>query len=102
MVRDPGPAPRSDRRRLLRTGMVVLAVPVLAGPARAAQILAVRVWPADEYTRITIESDGALVQRHFLAEGPDRLVIEIDGLELDATLRELVGKVRADMDTYAW
>jgi N-acetylmuramoyl-L-alanine amidase len=76
--------------------MVVLAVPVLAGPARAAQILAVRVWPADEYTRITIESDGALVQRHFLAEGPDRLVIEIDGLELDATLRELVGKVRAD------
>ena len=87
---------RLDRRRLLRAGALVLAVPVLAGPARAAQIVGVRLWPADEYTRITIESDAALVQRHFLADGPDRLVIDVDGLELDPSLRELVGKVRAD------
>ena len=90
---------RLDRRRVLRTlrdGVLVLAVPVLARPAGAAQIVAVRVWPADEYTRITIESDAPLVQRHFVADGPDRLVIDIDGLELDPTLRDLVGKVRAD------
>ena len=32
----------------------------------------------------------------FLAAGPDRLVIDIDGLELSPQLRDLVGKVRPD------
>ena len=64
--------------------------------AWGAVILAVRVWPAADYTRVTIESDAALTARHFLAAGPDRLVIDVDGLELSPQLRELVGKVRAD------
>ncbi len=61
-----------------------------------ASIVAVRVWPAADYTRVTIESDQPLAQKHFLAENPNRLVIDIDGLELSPALRELVGKVRAD------
>ena len=72
---------------------------LLLGPAqivRGATILAVRVWPAEEYTRVTIESDAALAEKHFLAENPYRLVIDIDGLELSPALRELVGKVRPD------
>ena len=64
--------------------------------AFGASIVAVRVWPAADYTRITIESDAALTQRHFLAEDPSRLVIDIDGLELSPALRDIVGKVRAD------
>ncbi|MEO5844714.1 MAG: N-acetylmuramoyl-L-alanine amidase [Caldimonas sp.] len=64
--------------------------------AWGASIVAVRVWPAADYTRVTIESDGALTARHFLAAAPDRLVIDVDGLELSPQLRELVGKVRAD------
>lgn len=81
------------RRELLGTLVLLL------GPAqivRGASIVAVRVWPADDYTRVTIESDAALSERHFLAENPYRLVIDIDGLELSPTLRELVGKVRSD------
>ncbi|MDQ6629600.1 MAG: N-acetylmuramoyl-L-alanine amidase [Pseudomonadota bacterium] len=64
--------------------------------AHGAAIVAVRVWPAADYTRITIESDEALSERHFVAENPSRLVIDVDGLELSPQLRELVGKVRAD------
>ena len=64
--------------------------------AFGATIVAVRVWPADEYTRITIESDAPLSEKHFLAERPSRLVIDVDGLELSPQLRELVGKVRPD------
>jgi N-acetylmuramoyl-L-alanine amidase len=64
--------------------------------ARGAAIVAVRVWPAADYTRVTIESDGALSARHFIAENPSRLVIDVDGLDLSAELRELVGKVQAD------
>ena len=66
------------------------------GLAFGASIVAVRVWPAADYTRVTIESDAPLAQRHFLAENPNRLVIDIDGLELSPALRDLVGKVRPD------
>jgi len=64
--------------------------------AHGAGIVAVRVWPAEEYTRVTLESDAALSAKHSLAENPNRVVIDIDGLELSPQLRELVGKVRAD------
>jgi N-acetylmuramoyl-L-alanine amidase len=59
-------------------------------------IVAVRVWPAADYTRVTIESDQPLSARHSLAGSPPRLVIDIDQLELSPALRELVGKVRPD------
>jgi N-acetylmuramoyl-L-alanine amidase len=85
-----------SRRHALRT-MGAAALLLGAGElAHGASIVAVRVWPAADYTRITIESDTALAARHFIAEGPPRLVIDIDGLELSPALRELVGKVRAD------
>ena len=86
---------RARRSALRRMG--ALALGLGAGEiASGASILAVRVWPATDYTRVTIESDAALSERHFLAAGPDRLVIDVDGLELSPQLRELVGKVRAD------
>ena len=85
------------RRRdlLVRGGSLVLmlgASDIVFG----ASILAVRIWPASDYTRVTIESDQALEAKHFLAEDPYRLVIDIDNLELSPALRELVGKVRPD------
>ncbi|WP_130434648.1 N-acetylmuramoyl-L-alanine amidase [Rivibacter subsaxonicus] len=64
--------------------------------AFGATLLAVRVWPAADNTRVTLESDARLTARHFLAENPSRLVIDIEGLELSPQLRELVGKVRPD------
>jgi len=86
----------TSRRAALRS-MGALALALNARDiAFGAAIVAVRVWPADEYTRITIESDAALAERHFVAANPSRLVIDIDGLELSPQLRELVGKVRSD------
>ena len=64
--------------------------------AFGASIVAVRVWPAADYTRVTIESDTPLAAKHFLADNPNRLVIDVDGLELSPALRELVGKIRSD------
>ncbi len=64
--------------------------------AAAATIVGVRVWPADAYTRVTIESDDPLTQKHFLVDNPNRLVIDVEGIELGPQLRELVGKVTSD------
>ncbi len=79
------------------TGMGGLAL-LLQAPQLAfgAAIIGVRIWPARDYTRVTIESDQPLAARHFMTEAPYRLVVDVDGLGLDAALRELVGKVRAD------
>ena len=84
---------RTTRRRALGSLALLLTAPRLAF---GATIVAVRVWPAKDYTRVTIESDTPLVATHQLAEAPDRLVVDIDGLELSPALRELVGKVRPD------
>jgi hypothetical protein len=48
--------------------------------ANAARIVAVRVWPAQDYTRITIESDAALVAHTQLVEDPPRLAVDIEGI----------------------
>ncbi|HEX3139055.1 MAG TPA: N-acetylmuramoyl-L-alanine amidase, partial [Rhizobacter sp.] len=85
------------KRRSVLQGLGSVALLLGANEiAFGASIVAVRVWPADEYTRVTLESDSALSLRHFMAENPQRLVIDIDGLELSPELRELVGKVRSD------
>jgi N-acetylmuramoyl-L-alanine amidase len=80
------------RRSLLQSGTLVL----LLGTqqiVRGATIVAVRVWPAPEYTRVTIESDGPLKARQIFVPNPPRLAVDIDGIDLDPELRELVGKV---------
>jgi N-acetylmuramoyl-L-alanine amidase len=84
-----------QRRSLLQTGALVLLLG-RAQLASGATILAVRVWPANDYTRVTIESDTALVSKFTLVAQPPRLAVDIEGIELNAALRELVGKVRSD------
>jgi len=87
--------PHNQGRRALLRGSLVL----LLGPAQlawGAQILAVRLWPSKDYTRVTLESDQALRVSHKLLADPARMVLDIEGVELQATLRELMGKVRPD------
>jgi N-acetylmuramoyl-L-alanine amidase len=85
--------PRRQALREMGSLALLLGAPQLAW---GAAIVAVRVWPAKDYTRVTIESDKPLAASHLLTEAPYRLVVDIDGLELSPALRELVGKVRPD------
>mgnify|MGYP000709258789 FL=1 len=86
------------RRQLLQAGLAVL---VLGGRELAwgASMLAVRVWPSADYTRVTLESDTPLQAVQTFIPSPPRLAIDIQGLELNSALRDLVGKVRPD-ETY--
>ena len=83
------------RAALQRLGTLVLAFGA-THRAHGAAMIGVRVWPAEAYTRVTLESDQPLSARHQLLANPPRLLIDIDGLALDAGLRELVGKVQSD------
>src|SRR5690606_8827279 len=88
--------PDPQRRRLIAGATTLLVLPVIPLHAHAASIVAVRTWPADEYTRVTLEMDSERKAEHFTLDGPDRLVVDIEGLTLNSTLNELVSKVRAD------
>ncbi len=86
------------RRQVLRAGastlVLGLAAPFIAPRAAwAGSVLGVRVWPARDYTRVTIESDQPLQTAQKLLQDPDRLVVDLDGLDLDQALRDLVSKI---------
>jgi len=82
------------RRVLLKTGATLLLSVFAPRLSFASQIVAVRAWPAEDYTRVTLESDIGLNARHFIIKDPERLVVDIEGLELNATLKELIAKIQ--------
>ncbi|MGF6608367.1 N-acetylmuramoyl-L-alanine amidase [Paraburkholderia sp. WSM4175] len=82
------------RRQILRASASTLVLGLVAPRlAFASSVLGVRVWPARDYTRVTIESDQPLQNTQQLLQGPDRLVVDLNGLDLDQALKELVSKI---------
>lgn len=64
--------------------------------AISGDIVAVRTWPAEDYTRITLEHDGNVKAKHFLLSNPNRLVVDVEGSQLNGALKELISKIQAD------
>ena len=87
--------PPLSRRSALQLGSVALLLGVQQ-IARGATIVAVRVWPSKDYTRLTIESDGEIKARQLFVAEPPRLALDIEGIDLIPALRELVAKVKSD------
>jgi len=85
-----------QRRTLLKSGGSIVLSLGLAELAHGATIITVRVWPAPEYSRVTIESDSALSTKQIFVPTPPRLAVDIEGITLNPALKELVAKVRAD------
>ena len=88
-----------NRRRLIACagGTLVFAL----APweiAHGAKMVAVRMWPAEEYTRVTIETDIPLKFKHFFVRSstPIRFVIDIEGLTLTETLRRQIAAVKPE------
>ncbi|MEY3887649.1 MAG: N-acetylmuramoyl-L-alanine amidase AmiC precursor [Pseudomonadota bacterium] len=64
--------------------------------SKGASLVGVRVWPARDYTRVTLESDVALKTKYTFVPSPPRLAIDIEGLELNPSIKEWVGKIKPD------
>ena len=84
-----------NRRKLLKAGSVVLLLGVQE-IARGASVVAVRIWPAEDYTRLTIESDGLLKVKQTSVSEPPSLSVDIEGIDLLNPVRELVGKLKSN------
>jgi len=89
--------PNLSRRNHLKTSAKLLGFVLLLGEvdiAWGAKILGVRIWPSEDYTRVTLESDTPLPITQQILTNPDRLVVDVQGLELNPTLKDLVAKVK--------
>ena len=76
--------------------VLLLAWIVGAGVAfAAAKVTSARIWPAPDYTRVTLEANEALKFNSFTLKNPDRLVVDIE-VDLDDALNSLSGKVVMD------
>lgn len=60
----------------------------------ANSVSAVRVWPAQDYTRITLEANTAFTYKMTAMQNPDRVVLDIENVELNQTLKSLADKVQ--------
>ncbi len=92
--------PNAGRRELIKfagASLFLLVTPVgQAAINRQQGVLAVRVWPAADYTRVTIELGAPLKFSHFTIKDPDRLVVDLEGIELNSVLDGLGSKITAD------
>jgi N-acetylmuramoyl-L-alanine amidase len=90
-----GRAPGKPGSALVRWRGLALVFTLFLGNAEA-QVLSTRIWPARDYTRLTLESKGEIQYTIFNVRNPERLVLDLQTAELSPALAELNGKVAAD------
>jgi N-acetylmuramoyl-L-alanine amidase len=69
-----------------------LALP--AAWAQAARVVSTRLWPAQEYTRLIVESSAPLVHQVLVLREPERFVLDLDGIDPTAEIHELASRVQ--------
>lgn len=81
---------------LARFSLTTLLLFVLHDACAGIAITSSRLWPAADYTRLTLESKQPIRYNLFTLKEPERLVIDLEDVELDATLKEVSNKVASD------
>ena len=94
----------SSRRKALKfaaASLTLLVTPIGVRMANAAatSILGVRVWPATDYTRVTLEYDHPIKYTQLLVKNPNRLVVDLEDVEFNSVLQSLPGKI-SETDPY--
>ncbi|MBT7121175.1 MAG: AMIN domain-containing protein [Nitrosomonadales bacterium] len=60
----------------------------------ANEVKATRLWPAPDYTRITIESTSKINNDQMMLQNPERIVIDLKGISMNKALKNLATKVK--------
>ncbi|MBI5921917.1 MAG: N-acetylmuramoyl-L-alanine amidase [Betaproteobacteria bacterium] len=91
----------NSRRDILKFAVAALTLFLTRGAAAATQsnLRAVRVWPAKDYTRITLENSEPLKYTHLMVKDPERLVLDLEDVEFNSVLQNLPGKI-SESDPY--
>ncbi|MDC9607023.1 N-acetylmuramoyl-L-alanine amidase AmiC [Xenorhabdus griffiniae] len=85
----------TSRRRLLKGAAAVWLLSISPiGYAATSKVIAVRIWPASSYTRVTLESNIPLKYRQFSLTNPNRIVIDLQGIQLNSILSSMGAQVQ--------
>ncbi len=87
------------RREFLKVAGATLALLVSPAGQAATNILAVRIWPARDYTRVTLEYREPIAFTHQIVKNPERLVVDLEGVEFNSVLQSLPNKI-SETDPY--
>ncbi len=81
-----------------RTARLIFISSLLWLPSAFAEIAisSARIWPAQDYTRLTLESKQPIQYNLFTLSDPQRLVIDLNDVEINTTLNDLNSKVSSD------
>ena len=94
---NPRPAHRLSRRFMpLLLGFTVALFTGYAAHAADTLVSSTRVWPAPDYTRVTIESQQPIRHKLFNLDNPDRLVLDLEDVALNAAVTDIAGKISAE------
>jgi N-acetylmuramoyl-L-alanine amidase len=95
MYRNDAPGNSAASGKLSRAAAIaaILLATLPASALAATQISSARVWPAQEYTRLTLESDAPISYNVFTVGTPARLVLDLEDVEFNATLEQLPAKI---------
>jgi len=80
---------------LLATALAAFLA-ALSGAHGATQVSSARIWPAQEYTRITLESGAPIAHNVFTIANPNRLVLDLQNVESSTALDVLSTKISPD------
>ena len=84
------------RRKLIGAAAATFLLTVSrAGLAAGSQVVAVRVWPSSTYTRLTIEASSEIRYKHFSLANPNRLVIDLEEVQLTGVLQDVSGQIQS-------
>lgn len=83
-----------NRRLFIQGALASLLLGVTLPGHAAAQVIAVRIWPSSTYTRVTLESSAPLKYRQFVLRNPERIVLDLEGVQLNSVLKNALRQVR--------
>ena len=92
----PGAHRRTPAHLFLKFVVLALSLVAATDSIAAEKILSSRVWPAQEYTRVTLESAKPVRHQFFFVNNPERLVVDLEGVDLNDELKALPAKVGAN------
>src|SRR5947207_3108016 len=92
--RDPVIPGVSLRRRRIFQCLLLPALPWWAIAASAATVASARLWPAQEYTRLILESSSPLPHQMLAMKNPERLVLDLEDIEITSEIAQLGGRVQ--------
>jgi len=85
-----------ERRRVCAWLLLPAAQWLLPPRADAATVASARLWPAQEYTRLILESASPVAHQVLAMKNPERLVLDLEGVDVNPELLELPRRVAAN------